>query len=42
MFREVRSALLPPHSLVELFPQWREIVDQLSEPPRRRARYSYY
>ena len=41
MFRELRSAILPPHSLSKLFHQWKEIVVQLAEPPRRRPRYSY-
>ena len=41
MLRELRHALLPPQHLTNIFHDWKTIVAQLAEPPRRRRRYAY-
>jgi hypothetical protein len=41
MFHEVRMAILPPHSLVEILGDWDEIAAQLVEPSRKRLRYAF-
>jgi len=42
MFREICTAILPPHRLSETFGDWAEIVERLAEPPRKRPRYDFY
>jgi len=41
MFRELCMAILPLHSLSSTFRDWNDIVEQLAEPSRKRARYSF-
>lgn len=41
MLRELRHALLPPQHLTNIFHDWKTIVAQLAEPPRRSRRYAY-
>lgn len=42
MLRELRQAILPPHSLTNVFRDWSETVAQLAEPSRQRQRWLYY
>jgi hypothetical protein len=42
MYHEVCIAILPPHSLAEIFGTWDEIAERLAEPTRKRDRYAYY
>jgi hypothetical protein len=42
MYREVCTAILPPHNLAETFRDWDEIVERLAEPSRKRPRYAFY
>jgi len=42
MFREFCLAILPLHSLSSTFSDGDDIVERLAEPPRKRARYSFY
>ena len=41
LLREVRAAILPPHSLSSTLHDWKSIVAQLAEPRRNRRRYAY-
>jgi hypothetical protein len=41
MYHEVCIAILPPHSLAEIFGNWDEITERLAEPARKRNRYAY-
>jgi len=41
LLRELRHAILPPHSLRSTLRNWGAIVAQLAEPKRSRHRYAY-
>jgi hypothetical protein len=42
MYHEACRAILPTASLAETLRDWDEIVEQLAEPARNRARYEYH
>jgi hypothetical protein len=41
MYHELCMAILPPHSLAEIFKDWDDIAEQLAEPSRKRSRYAF-
>jgi len=41
MFHQVCAVTLPPIRLAETFRDWKEIVNGLAEPPRKRPRYAF-
>jgi hypothetical protein len=41
MYHEICFAILPHHSLAEIFGHWDEIAERLAEPARKRKRHAY-